>query len=91
MTLPSGRVWAKVHAFETFFFKYVIQVGDLMHSPSTVKWLWCKWDLKSTHQQKHTFESIMASVAEIHHQFPTRGAENICKNLQQEYGMHVSW
>jgi len=88
-TLLSGGVWAKAHAFETFFFKYVTQVGDLMHSSSIVKQLQCKWGLKSTCQQKHTFESIMASIAEIHHQFPTCGAENIHKNLWQEYGMCI--
>jgi hypothetical protein len=69
------------------------QVGPLgcgWHSSSTVKRLRRKWDLKSTRQQKHTFESIMPSVAEIRRRFPTRGAENIRKNLRQEYGMRVS-
>jgi len=59
-------------------------------SASTVKRLRRKWDLKSTRQQKHTFESIAGAVAEIRKRFPTRGSENIRKNLLQEYGMRVS-
>ena len=62
----------------------------LLHSSSTVKRLRRKWGLKSTQQQNHTFESIKDAVGEIRGRFPTRGSENIRKNLRQEYGMRVS-
>ena len=48
-----------------------------------------KWNLLSTHQQKHTMESIYDEVCEICEHFPLRGVEAIQKSLQISHGVHA--
>jgi hypothetical protein len=47
------------------------------------------WGLESTHQQKHTVQSIAPYVDDIKKRFPDRGAETIRKALLLENNIHV--
>ena len=66
--------------------------SQLCHSSViTAQRLWKKWNLLSTHQQKHTMESIYDEVREIRECFPLRGVVAIRKSLRISHGVRAPW
>jgi hypothetical protein len=68
---------------------YILTHNLMFDSVFTVRRLRKKWGLKSTRQQKHTFETIYEKVRDIRKRFPFRGAESIRKNMRELHGDHV--
>ncbi|KAM6501138.1 hypothetical protein JOM56_004152 [Amanita muscaria] len=56
----------------------------------SVKRLREKWGLKSTRQQKHSFDTFGPKIQELRKRFPGRGAEGLRRTLFQQYNYRVS-
>jgi hypothetical protein len=48
-----------------------------------------EWDLRSTHQQKHTVQSIATHIDDVKRHFPNHGAETIRRALFMEKKIRV--
>ena len=75
--------------YVSYFFGLRLFFVLMIISVYTVRRLRKHWNILSTRQQKHTQKSIYDKIIEIRKRFPTRGAENIRKTLQIDYGMRV--
>ena len=63
-------------------FIVILRFSQICSSVITAQQLWKKWNLLSTHEQKHTMESIYNEVYEIHKCFPLgRGYPEITLNI----------